>query len=421
VRDAKPLVLVGKGVTFGRPFRAVALAIPLLHACAASDADGPGAVTATDSAGVRIVVNHVAPDDVPRYTLDAPRLVFGEAFGEAGLRFHGVTSADVDDDGRIVVGDGGNHTIKAFSAEGEPLFAVGGSGQGPGELEAVTGAAWDAAGGIVAFDAQLSRVTRWDADGELVATVAVPPLPSGQLDFMHLDDDARALAVRYESQIVGDEPLVVGRWRSDAVAVRLDESLEPGDTLAVFPGEDRHYFPKDGHDRARFTIPLFAARPVFAFHDGCVYAVVAEAVSIGVFCDPADGMTRRFDWPEAPLQLTRAAFAAAGAETFRRRTGLEVTPDQLLRDYPMDVPPSRPAAGGMLVDAHGNVWLAEFFEADAPARAWWVFDADGGLVARIDFPRVHRLLWIGADKLVALQRDELDVERIAVYDVPTDK
>lgn len=46
------------------------------------------------------------------------------------------------------------------------------------------------------------------------------------------------------------------------------------------------------------------------------------------------------------------------------------------------------------------------------------FDESGARSARFDFPRVHRLLWVGGDHLLAIERDALDVERIAVYDLP---
>lgn len=278
----------------------------------------------------------------------------------------------------------------------------------------------DSGGAISVYDPRASRITRWRSNGELDRVVPVPWLAKGPLHVVHLTPGGEALGLRSEIEIENEMPKLVGLWRSNAVAVNLNRELHLQDTLAVFPGSERYYYGMRGYKQARFTMPLLAARPVYAFHGDCLYALIAEGVTIGEFCRPARGVRRRFEWPQADLDVSKDAFVRHGSATFERRARQSLAAADFLRTYPFDIPDKRPPAGGLVVDEAGYLWLADFFEVDAAASDWVIFDPTGVLRIRLHNPHIYRILSIGRDYLLALQRVELDVEQVVLYDLPTE-
>lgn len=401
------------------------LGLALAAGCLRSD--GPSeSVARYDSAGVRVVVNTIRPNDLPGRRLSRPRLTIGKAFGPAAYEFHRVTAAHVLPGGDVVVADAGTHLVKLFSETGAFLFSVGGPGSGPGEIQTISSFVTDPNGGFAVYDRSLARLTRWSSDGKLKEITSIPPLPSGLFNSLYTLSNGGLVGVRIETAGASREPERAGLRRDNAFAVYIDQQRRVRDTVAVFPGDERYYHGNDEYDYVRFTIPLFAARAVFAYSNDCVYAVVSRLVSVGEFCISTRRprsveevtLKRRFDWTAATLELRRHDVVAHARAAFMRRTGLNLGPTEFEAKYPFDLPQQRPPGGGMVVDKAGNIWVADYFETDMPATSWMVFDAGGVLRHRYDLPQVYRILSIGRDYLVALERDELNVERVAIYDLP---
>jgi len=87
-----------------------------------------------------------------------------------------------------------------------------------------------------------------------------------------------------------------------------------------------------------------------------------------------------------------------------------------VRAYLSEVPfpDVRPAYGRILTDSQGAIWVAEYALPGEDAPRWHVFDGDGRWLATVEVPARFRVLAVGADRVLGVTRDELDVERIEV-------
>ncbi|MGH7573717.1 MAG: 6-bladed beta-propeller, partial [Longimicrobiales bacterium] len=352
-----------------------------------------------------------------------------QAFGSASHEFHRVAAAGVMPNGNIAVADAGDHLVKVFSAGGAFLFSVGGTGSGPGQIQAISSFVIDPDGGFAVYDRALNRLTYWTNDGQLEDISSIPSLPSGLFNSLSVLPGGGLIGVRLETPATSRNLGHAGlRW-DDAVAVYIDRQLQARDTIAVFPGNERYYHPMDQHEYVRFTIPFFAARAVFDYRNDCVYAIVSRLVSVGEFCleekrqlsNVGPGLRRRFDWTGARLDLKRGDVIEHARAAVQRRTGLSLQPDEIAPRYPFDFPRERPPAGGLVVSEAGFIWLGDYFETDMSATSWMVFDPDGVLRVRYELPQVFRILSVGRKYLLALERDELDVERVVLYGLPENR
>jgi hypothetical protein len=66
--------------------------------------------------------------------------------------------------------------------------------------------------------------------------------------------------------------------------------------------------------------------------------------------------------------------------------------------------------------------MAEYVVLDEPPR-WIVFDSDGRWLGAVEVPPNGRVSEIGADYVLGVWRDELDVERVQMFELikPADR
>ena len=76
-------------------------------------------------------------------------------------------------DGTIAILQPQDYIIRFFSAGGEPLGAIGGRGEGPGEFQDMIQLAW-LADTLVVYDQELRRFTLMSPNREFVRTVLAP-------------------------------------------------------------------------------------------------------------------------------------------------------------------------------------------------------------------------------------------------------
>jgi hypothetical protein len=86
--------------------------------------------------------------------------------------------------------------------------------------------------------------------------------------------------------------------------------------------------------------------------------------------------------------------------------------DQMMRAAPL--PERMPAYERLAVDALGNLWALRHGGAD-PARCWDVWQKAPPLLAEACLPERFTVLDIGETSILGVLRDELDVERVALY------
>jgi hypothetical protein len=80
----------------------------------------------------------------------------------------------------------------------------------------------------------------------------------------------------------------------------------------------------------------------------------------------------------------------------------------------LPIPEFLPAIAGMQSDSDANLWLLAFPDPldRNEAAVWRVFGPDGRLLTHVSLPERFTPLQIGADFVLGVWRDELDVEYV---------
>jgi hypothetical protein len=333
----------------------------------------------------------------PGLAAGAEEYHLGRAVGAVRLR-----------DGRVAVGDALAHTIRIYEADGAFSASVGRRGEGPGEFTRLLGLLRVNGDSVLAID----RAARWtllDPSGRFVRT--------GSLDLAYWPGDTYPqiqAAFADGSLLVSHGPETPGttfEW-----GVRHEKTVgfyrvhRRGSLLAEFGT-----FPSGtsfiGEGRA-FNLPYQwvgfspAVPPRRATWGERFYWSNEGLWEVRVFA--ADGGLERI------IRMDRQALASSARPPFGfPAPDLDPAVERVFEE-------ARAAVGvgpfvEFAVDEAGYLWFREQMDRDddqdVPAR-WYVFDPDGTLrhVVRLPYHWRAGTLRIGADHVLALERDEYMVE-----------
>jgi hypothetical protein len=84
--------------------------------------------------------------------------------------------------------------------------------------------------------------------------------------------------------------------------------------------------------------------------------------------------------------------------------------EEIIEDAPY--PESFPAYRRMQIDRVGLLWVQEYDPPRANTVTWSVFDREGQWVSEVTIPQAWQVMEIGADYLLVLVHDDLDIERV---------
>lgn len=363
-----------------------------------------GVLRVRDSAGVRIVeaVRPVTPSAIE--VVAEP--LFHLGWGPGGPQFENISGGFIRLDGGVLVVDAGASTLFAVDAAGEAIRTTGGAGEGPGEFQSI------------------SSLVPLPADSFLVADDA-----NDRVSFFHdLEhvDDARfqgffspALYEPFARRGDGAYWLGPSAW-----AVGLLAQEAPGwvkapllasadfttfDTVALFPAL---YNPGDANPirPGAYFVPS-GERIAYLSGD------VAQITWLG-----GDGQPEQIArWDAVPEELTDEDWARYEAGFRERNEGADpATVERILADRRRDWGGDEPLFRFAIGDRTGGVWLTphEVAEAGASslyARRYEVVAADGVHMGAVSFPNAIRVLDVTADRVLGVERDEFDVQAIALY------
>ena len=382
-----------------------ALTALFLVACAGDERDA--AIAERDSAGIGIVEHAPgAVEQVAVWTVaPEPLLDLGVVDGDPAYQFFRIGGGLRLDDGRIVVVNGGTAELRVFGPDGAHLQTVGGKGSGPGEFQ-LPWDIWRAPGDSIAVydwegqsvslfshDLAFGRVARFSpaflnppsfvgaySNGDVLLYDPVFDIPEAGFDTIW------AYARRYG--IDGREVDTVGRY-SMGIMGRYGD-------LGVVGG------------------PAFQTRTILAVADDRVVVGPGDSYRL-VYLDSAGAPRRIVRWHDADRAVTAAdleayrqsRLAAARDDNARRReeTRLAAQP----------VPETFAAYDALTADRTGSVWARAAVRPSRSGPARYTIFAEGRLIARAELPRDLRVLDIGADHVLGVVRDELDVEHVIVY------
>lgn len=142
-------------------------------------APGPTAERAVTSAPAQVY----PPGTPPRLEVQLKEvLVLGADASAAAEYLFGLPwYVATDSQGRIYVADLMAMGIKVYTADGDYVRTIGARGKQPGEFQSIKGMYVTDDDELLVFDRENARITRFSADGEVLATYPVPILTSVQM------------------------------------------------------------------------------------------------------------------------------------------------------------------------------------------------------------------------------------------------
>lgn len=357
-------------------------------------------------------------EDLPRWQVAAsPSLVLGVVDGAAPYQFDGIEAVRRRSDGSIVVADGGSSELRVYDPGGRYLFAVGGSGGGPGEFESISRIFVLAGDSIGAWDSRQKRFTVFTPKGSLARTETLSDIPGmgGPLDAIFADGSMVARSGINPLQLMASEE---GVRRLSVTHLLRAAGATDWRRMEGFAGREELVIRTD-----RFLAALgilFGRDHVVAAGRSRWYTGDTHRFEVTVRA-PDGAEILRLRRNHTPVPVTDADLARAQADYRSRR---EQSRQDIVRrmgaaaveDEP--VPPHRatmPAFDNVIEDVSENVWVRHYhFPADARQR-WSVFAPTGELIADVETPSELRIHEIGSGSVVGTTTDELGVQYVQVH------
>ena len=385
----------------------------LLSACASENAAPPIIVTERDSAGIAVVENLIdtAGARVGWGIDPTPILTIGGLDAPETEQLFRVSGGRRLVDGRLVVADGGAAEVRVYGADGALVVAHGRKGEGPGEFQAPTLAGVLGRDSLVVYDSQLRRVSLVHAETGFARSYRVGSEGGGY---------PIAIGITGEGGLVvgggmffssgSGFPTGVVRPNSQYVIFRPDGSVR-GD-LGEVPAAEM--FARTGNNSFSASALPFGRVTAAAIGPDRLWLGTGDAWEIGAYAlDATLSRITRFD--RTPPEVTAALREAALTERLEDASNANEARETRVRFGEMPSPEHVPPYQMMRVDAEGFLWIGEYVLPGVTARTFTIVDADGRAAGRVTMPPRTLPLEIGADYVLGLTRDELDVEQLTLW------
>lgn len=407
------------------------LALAPLAACGDNADSLPAPARVADSAGVAIVTNR--PDDAVYATIaPEPVLSVGSIDGSPEVLFGRIASVAVDGAGNLIVAEAQMGEIRIFDGGGVHLRTIGGPGEGPGEFRRLAGA-WPAPeGAIVAVDLRLDRISRFGADGDLLATATLQgpgerPMireirPAGPDAFLSRVESLRLPSVQGAFSLEDAlESISDPSGSRSEYLVRHDFEGTLRDTVATVPGQATQTAARGSGTNLSIQImrvPFSPAPAVTASPDGHMAVTTGRSYEFSAH-DPSGALERIVRLAEEPPARTDAHLEAWARGSSGGREPMDAAQvEEALRRYrEMPLPDRLPAWTSLVIGDGGEIWARRFAIRGAEFVRRDVFAADGGFLGQVVAPASLRIQHIGDGRLTVISTDDLGVERVEVYEL----
>jgi hypothetical protein len=378
--------------------------------------DSPGPVSVTDSAGVQILqLGEGAFDRGGRLALSPhPDLTIGAREGSDDQLLYRVSGGLVLGDGRIAILDGGSRELRYYDSNGVLGAHQGGRGEGPGEYGEPAGL-WSLPGDtVVVWDPRLMRLTVVGPDASVVREVPVSG-PTMVAEAVGGFSDGSFVIARPEAE---DEQTSTGQQvnRSYSRYSPLGDSVN---ALGVFSwrrmGRPPMEMEASGGMRLIVVTPLVFDAPteVATASSGIWVGTTREDELLQI--DESGNLERIVRWV-GPDRTVTDAVKEAYYEDLRERMA-ENAPEGEAREPPeLPFADRFPSHGTLVARTDGGCWMKDFIRPGMdPSNRWRILGPAGLPEGFIDLPLSADVLWVSPDRVLLVERDELDVEYVRLY------
>jgi hypothetical protein len=407
-----------------RQYPAATLLLALTVGCE-QPAVSADATQRVDSAGVQLTTIVRAPDSLPAWRLspNASRILTGTSIGDStALSLIGQVRWLAD--GGLIVADPGALRLLLFDSAGTFVRALGRSGAGPGELRNIVSVEITPGDSISTYDAALRRLTIWHPRAGFTRLVALGD--DGSLESWPADawrwSDSQHVVLRLSTTPRPElsAGATVTRWPMRA---QLSMHDREGRVLHTSPAFDAMYTGviANGDTRLPFSNQPFVAPT----RDRIYFGSGAEFVLR--YLTPSLALNGELRWPlrEEPLSPTEVTRVRDDAMArLAQRAPLDPARSYFAREFaPEILPKNRPAIARVFIDDEARIWVERFEPVrlgsaeQAMADQWTVLHADGTPIATLQLPANTRLESVRRNRAAVVQRDSLDVQSLAVYEI----
>lgn len=352
----------------------------------------PESIAVNDSAGVPVVTHASLNPPVLATSPDA-EFVIGTQPDPSDDLFR-VRGGILQPDGSVVLANGGSSEILYFSGPDEPVHRFGGEGEGPREFDNILWIQPGIEDGLIVSDAGNQKLVYLDGNGDFVRSTELVFEPEAN------GDDGAMVGRGFAIGVANNNQAIAAPW---AVAT-------PAGIAGPLPlrGELRLYSP----DQSSFT-PLDSVRFRTWYEieqaDGPPIAQVYEA-PVFVF-SASRSWTAYSDATAHRITVLEHGQPSYVIQEARTRTPFD--PDSIPSFYPIAAD-SFPAYRSVQVDSDGRIWVQSGAPDPDDSVEWRVFAGRGREVRALALPASTRLLDARGHRVLLLERDEFDVERVAV-------
>lgn len=382
--------------------------------------------TVRDSAGIEIVENHVPDGEYPvaLRVASEPSVRIGQVMGEGAAQLFRVRGAVRLDDGRIAILNGGTQEVRVFRPDGEFLTQFGGQGDGPTEFQFAAHLSLVPPDTIVVWDGRTWEASWFDALGSLIRSEPGRNQLADLVPEERLVEGGAALpgtGMLLNAYKFGARPTPGEARRPDLDLVFVATAAEKSHVLeGNFDGMEQVSLTLQGRNG---SAPVPFGRSAFFAVGGrppAIWGGDTDVFELRQF--DAYGRLERLVRLNEPRQAVTDDDVADFLDRSARAMRAAGVPDSIIlgqMEMVRSVAPadSMPTFRQVYVTTSGGAWLA--FRSDwlpgSTGRPYHVLDADGRWLGIVRAPSGAQILEIGDDYLLALHRNELNVEFVELY------
>ena len=308
---------------------------------------------------------------------------------------------------RVALADWDSQEIRVFDLDGRHLESLGRAGEGPGEHKGLSSIEGLPSGGVVGWDANLSRftihgptgreVSRFDrtrfADRQILLLGAAPDSSI----YLRLPVFDGSLRNRPAGPLTDTVPVVRVSWAGDRI-----------DTVSLTPAPTVHLF----HSASMWgtEAPILGSRQHVAWAGDRFVAGRGDEPTLSI--SHTGGGRQSAVLPLAPASLDATAIAADRARRREAAPRIQAPGQDLVTPFlemidGLPAAPAPPIFDNIVGGIDGSFWVRRYLTAADTIAEWVGFDSNAAAWGRLELPVGEPIVSAGDGLVVTRGRDDL--------------